>query len=57
MMEFSDCIFELDLMDLSLVGLLRGLIIGTPPLGQELTDFLFLRRGKLSFLIFFKNVA
>ena len=35
-------------MDLPLIrGLLHGLIIGIPPLGQELIGFLFLRNGKL----------
>jgi len=36
-------------------GLLCGLIIGTLPLGQELIGFLFLRIGKLSFLIYFRK--
>jgi len=53
-MEFSDCIFELGLMDLFPVGgLLRGLITGTLPLGQELIGFLFLRNGKSNFPLFF----
>jgi hypothetical protein len=33
-------------------GLLRGLIIGIPPLGQELIGFLFQQIGKLSIPIF-----
>jgi hypothetical protein len=39
-------------MDLPLTrGLLHGLIIGIPSLGQELIGFLFLWNGKLSISI------
>jgi hypothetical protein len=50
MMEFSNCTFELGLMDLPL-----GKVIEYLPLGQELINFSFLRIGKLSFPIYLRK--